>query len=214
MPELDALVSIPRASGGVLLLLAAAWSVGSLIVRRPAAQAGSWSESLGLPIVVGLNLVAWAGVVLGQLGLLVNGRSVWLLAGCAVLGAPRVMGRWLGSEARAKRRRVTSRPASWGLCLAATLGAITLGPALCPPTGWDELVYHHELPRRWLADGRPAFYPDLAYSGFPSLGEILFWLVAPIEHVIAPRLITWVCWISGVVLLYRLLRRTLAARYP
>ena len=42
------------------------------------------------------------------------------------------------------------------------------------------------------------------------MGEILFWLLAPIESVIAPRLLGWVCWVIGLVFLYRLLRRRLA----
>lgn len=82
---------------------------------------------------------------------------------------------------------------------------ITLGPALCYPTGWDELVYHSVLPERWLTTGWPAFYSDLPYSGFPSLGEIVFWLMAPLDSVIAPRLLVWVCWILGLACLFRLL---------
>src|SRR6185295_9171768 len=52
-------------------------------------------------------------------------------------------------------------------------------------------------------------YRDLPYSGFPSLGEILFWLVAPLESVIASRLINWICWLGSLFVLYRLLRREL-----
>ena len=77
--------------------------------------------------------------------------------------------------------------------------------------GWDELVYHQALPRRWQADGWPAFYADLPYSGFPSLGEIVFWLLALLDSAIAPRLLVWVSWIIGLALIYRLLRRRLAA---
>ena len=95
--------------------------------------------------------------------------------------------------------------------LAIATAVMTLGPALCYPTGWDELVYHGVLPQRWLVQGWPAFYQDLPYSGFPSFGEILFWLMAPIENVIAPRLLAWACWILGLVCLYRLLRRRLSA---
>ena len=63
--------------------------------------------------------------------------------------------------------------------LATAAGLVTLIPALCYPSGWDELVYHAVLPRRWSTEGWPAFYTDLPYSGFPSSGEILFWLIAP-----------------------------------
>lgn len=99
----------------------------------------------------------------------------------------------------------------WGGVGALTLAVLTLGPALCYPTGWDELAYHEVLPRRWLADGSLTFYSDLPYSAFPSLSEILFWLMAPIESVIAPRLLVWICWILGLGFLYLLLRRRLAS---
>ena len=92
---------------------------------------------------------------------------------------------------------------SW-ICL--VIAMLTLGPALCYPTGWDELVYHSVLPRRWMTDGAPLVYRDLPYSGFPSLVEILCWLIAPIESVIAPRLLNWCIWIVSLLTLYRLLR--------
>jgi len=162
-------------------------------------------------MAVGLNLVGWLGVSLGQFGLLGGSRPLWLLALCAAVNVPHVWQSWRSPRAGALSALIDRwRRAPPGTWFALALAAVTLGPALCPPTGWDELVYHHVLPRRWLADGRPAFYPDLAYSGFPSLGEILFWLVAPLESVIAPRLIVWVCWLVGLLLLFGLLRRRLA----
>ncbi len=115
---------------------------------------------------------------------------------------------------RGASHRTAGEPSRWrhSLLIGTTVlaGLITLGPALCYPTGWDELVYHHELPRRWLAEGWPAVYPDLPYSGFPSGAELLFWVMAPLEGVIAPRLLMWCCWMLGLAGVYLLLRRRLA----
>jgi len=172
-------------------------------------------------IAVGLDLLGALGVAFGMLKLLGGNRSIWLMVIAALLNVPPAwrlcararrhgvgsLWRWLGPPL--KDRSVRQRlPTPFLLATAAAVfGLVTLGPALSYPTGWDELVYHHVLPKRWLAAGWPAFCPDLPYSGFPSLGEILFWLMAPIDGVIAPRLLTWICWALGLGLVYRLLRR-------
>ncbi len=49
----------------------------------------------------------------------------------------------------------------------------------------------------------------MPYSGFPSLGEILFWLAAPIESLVTSRLLVWAAWLAGFVLLEAILRRRL-----
>ena len=82
---------------------------------------------------------------------------------------------------------------------------ITLGPALTYPSGWDELVYHIELPRRWLTISSFSIQNDLPYSALPSLPEVICWLVAPIEHLVAPRLLVWVMWVNGILLFRELL---------
>ncbi|NLS91299.1 MAG: hypothetical protein GXX96_03825 [Planctomycetaceae bacterium] len=212
MPELESLGSVPRALAAVILLLASSVSVGSLF--RPISDASSqkrWNSRL-LQVIVGLNLVGFLGMVLGILGLLPGMRSIWLLLGLALLPFLRFgrSRRQPGASHPGKRLFVSRRP--WQIVLvtavfAATL--VTLSPALCPPSGWDELVYHEVLPQRWLSSGSPQFYPDLPYSGFPAMGEILFWLVAPLESSIAPRLLNWVCWMLALLSLYGVLRRYL-----
>ena len=205
MAELESLGSIPLALAAVIGLFGGAAGLGGLLVRAAAPRQPRWGEVLLLRLVAGLNLLGVTAIVLGWPGLLARGRSVWLLLALSSLAAADVWRRWRATAGAAVgwRRR-------WPQAGFAVLAILTLGPALCYPTDWDELVYHQVLPQRWLADGWPAFYPDLPHSGFPSLGEILFWLMAPVEGVIAPRLLIWSCWLLGLVCLYRLLRRRLA----
>ncbi len=210
--SLDTLGSIPLAIAAVALLLAAASGAGGWLTPTVVVSRRQQWESTLLRTVVGLNLVGMAGMVLGMTGALGNGRSVWLLVALAL---PRYItaARW-----RWKQRltewpvRRWQRP-SWGDAAFGLLAFVTLGPALCYPTGWDEMVYHGVLPRRWLAEGYPAVYRDLPYSGFPSFGEVLFWLLAPIEALIAPRLLIWVSWMLGLLVLAALLRRQGAGRF-
>ncbi len=111
--ELDALGSGLGAVLAVWLVALAGGGLGGLVVRftRP----GRWTigETLLVRIVVGLNLLALLGVVLGQLGLLAQGRTGWLLAAgslLAVVDLVRTRGDWLPT-AGSWRQRFTSRPA-------------------------------------------------------------------------------------------------------
>jgi hypothetical protein len=212
--ELDALGSGAWAVLAVSLVALASCGFGGLAVRATRPSRWTTGETLLMRIVVGLNLLALVGVVLGQLCFLLEGRSVWLLLSGSLLTVadfiltredwrpPSGSWRW-----RFSRKPSLSTALVGALVLLTTL--VTLGPALCFPAGWDELVYHATLPRRWAADGLPAFYADLPYSGFPSLGEIVFWLAAPIESLITSRLLVWAAWLVGFVLLEAILRRRL-----
>jgi hypothetical protein len=210
--ELEALGSPPLAVAAVALLLASAWGAatwlgpGLLGRRLPPLDAALLRATLGL------NVLSFLGAALGPWGLLAEGRSVWLLVGLSLLpGAARLgLRNTAGAASRRLLRRTTISPSNFlaGL-MVVCLAGLSLGPALCFPTGWDELVYHGVLPRRWVVAGRPAVYADLPYSGFPSGSEILFWMIAPVESLVAPRLVVWTCWMIALGLLYRLLRRML-----
>lgn len=217
--ELQPSGSIPLAACAVVALFAAGFGLGRLVVGRVGASRWPWAAA-AVRLTVGLNLLACLGMVLGLTGALAGGRSLWLLAVAAAVNLVDLRQVWKRTSehdqatARVKpaHRAASSRKRSRGaMALAAVLVGFTLGPALCYPDGWDELVYHAELPRRWLAAGWPEFYADLPYSGFPSLGETLLWLGGPIEHVIAAKLLIWSCWAVALFMLYSLLRRNLAA---
>ncbi len=202
MIDLETFGSIPRGILAVLLLCGAAWSVGMWLCKVVNFWANSRLDQTLLCIPLGLTLIGLAGLILGTVGVLETQRPVWFLVALALLGIPNFCKSWK----QLVHWKLLASLKSWKL-LASGPMLLTLGPALCYPTGWDELVYHQVLPQRWLADGWPAFYEDLPYSGFPSLMEILCWMVAPIEFVIAPRLLNWAIWWLAFAIVYRLLRR-------
>lgn len=180
------------------LLLAAAvlgrWLQVILRVTIPS-SVGVWIQ-----VVVGLDLLAFLGLVLSPTGQLSHGRSLMLLGLVVALGVPLV-----GKRASQLAERVKASqqlPGEWLTWLiVGPFLLLTLGPALCYPVGWDELVYHSVLPRRWHDDGSLLFYRDLPYSGFPSLVEILCWLVTPLESLVVSRLLIWVCWAIALLLM-------------
>lgn len=219
VPAIEALGSVPRAILGGTLLLAAAWSLGRWLIGP--ARAGDpetgWPGRLALRCALGLNLIGLLGIVLGQLRWLSGDRSVWLLAACLVTGLLGGGLRRSAAEPLPAKTRSKTPPApkpAWGLrlgwLLAGVAAFLTLGPSLTLPAGWDELVYHMPLPLRWLASSRPEVYGDLPYSAFPSLAETLFWLMGPIDSLIAPRLVSWSACLMAIVLLEGHLRRILS----
>lgn len=238
MDELENLGSIPRALMATVLLWTAAWGAGlGFHPRVFGRKLPAWEFAL-LRTILGINLLSFVGVILGFTKLLAQGRSIGMLVGLSLFAvvpclrrchklsdlhvqAGCVMTRWQAQKRLGKTANPGSRSAeatrfrgrlSWiSGSLTFLLLGLTLGPGLCYPTGWDELVYHGVLPRRWLLEGRLEVYADLPYSGFPSSAEILFWLIAPWESLIAPRLVNWTWWVMALVILFRLQRHFVPA---
>jgi hypothetical protein len=172
----------------------------------PKTEARERLDAWLLALAVGVNTVALGALIVLPAADLLGpvGRYV------ALLGAE-VAGWWLLRRAWPRLAPRIGEQRGPGLALGVLVCVLApfIGPALCYPTGWDDLVYHTVLPLRWLADGTPRVYGDLPYSGFPALGEITFWTLAHIEGIIAPRLLSWTCWIATVLMLCSLLRKTL-----
>ena len=178
--------SIPKAALAVAILLLASHGYGLLVLPTSDCRGRLSRDGWIVRVAAGLCLIAAVAMLIGlsrNSNLYSNNAILFvgLIANAGLIHKETwtAFERWMRSTLRS-----SSRLPCWSLF---GISLLTLGPALCIPDGWDELVYHHELPKRWQRDGWLAIYPDLPYSGFPSLAETLFWLVNPIEGVIVPR---------------------------
>jgi len=197
--------SVPLAIVAVAYLFVAGWGAGRLL-RLLCRGAREFDISHEIVFVVaGLHVVGVCGVSLGMMGGLAGSRALILLSVFTVIGIGEAFRSGMSSHLVGNVRRLWDMKPSPSWIVAVPFLLLTLGPAMNYPTGWDELVYHSVLPRRWLADGWPRFYVDIPYSGFPSFVEILCWLVAPIESLIVSRLLIWVSWILSLVLAFRVI---------
>ncbi len=183
----------------LLLVGLASASLGISFTFRVTGFASSGTWRTVLQIVMGYTLLGWVVLIANWLGLSSRLELIGLLI---FLSLPAATACLRAAAAALPRFTFSSmRPPGHSAWLAA-LGLLTLAPALCPPETWDELVYHAELPKRWLADEKIACYFDLPYSGFPSLCEIVSLSVSTMDGMIAPRLISAVAWLVAVAMLF------------
>src|SRR6185369_7350829 len=98
IPELESLGSVPWAVGGTALLFAAAMGLGQLILGPAIAHRWRGVDANLVRVVVGLNLLALCGIVLGLPGWLTGVRSMWLLIGLSLLNV------WFWPNGRQVRR--------------------------------------------------------------------------------------------------------------
>lgn len=180
------------------IVLGIAMGLGRLVTGR---MLSDKAVSAHLQLAVGINLLALIGLLLGTAAVPYPLAIVSAPAVAVVIWYLRTPSNFGTKSFKATRWRSVGFSGYVAVPL-----VISLGPALTFPSGWDELMYHVELPRRWMNDGWLSIQTDLPYSALPSLSEILFWLAAPVEHLITPRLLSWVVWANGFCLLRETLR--------
>jgi hypothetical protein len=177
VPDLGKLLSLARDLGAVLLINAAAWSLGDLFVQRLLGLPDDQLQGLGpiLRIALGLLLLGTAVLGLAAAGLLgIPALMTLLLVAAALRGRA-----LLAAMASGLRAALGAEPAQRrrGLLLAAATALLLAGPfleALGPECGWDGLTYHLTIAERYLFEGRVVLSPYSIYFAFPSLMEMLY----------------------------------------
>ena len=152
---------------------------GALGRRLLPARVLSSLERFVVQATLGMGILAFVWLCVGFLGL----YRVWvawlfLILGLAILW--RYLFDWLKELQSLKRLWI--RSGYLGKTLAVGISVmvlIQLMYALAPPVKWDALMYHLELPRRYLAAGRFLFQTSNPYWWFPQITEMLYtWSMA------------------------------------
>ncbi len=155
------------------LLLATAWPVGKLIIRRP-----GWLESL-VALGLGLTVIAAVTLAIAAVSTRVVGGVFLLLALWAVPAVRADRPRW---------PRLGRGDAVW-MALLTAAALLQLPGAWVPPFEYDELEYHLGAPMDYLRAGRIAFLPYNFYSNLPQLTEMLYLLALVTRSEIAAKLV-------------------------
>lgn len=169
----DHLFDLALAVALAALLLGA----GRLFLRRAGLEPESGTESLLYSVAVGAGLWSFLFLALGAAGLF---SPAWI-AGAVAAGAWAVRDELsrLGALIRGVAFEVRGgADGGWltGLAAGATAGAAVflLLHGSAPPGDWDSLMYHLEIPRRWLAEGRIFLPEDSLHAAYTGLIQLLY----------------------------------------
>jgi len=175
-----------QSCGGVLgavLVLAAWWGLGSLILRYVVSRPGLGSRALDWGVASLLGAGAWS--------------TIWLFVGLAKLYRAPValaaLGVGLALAVWASRREETISlargPRPWLACgLVALVTGLTLVSAVAPPTANDALLYHLAMPKAYVRSGGLAEVEYNMASYFPLGVELQAVWAMLLGGLVSPRM--------------------------
>lgn len=159
--------------GAVVVLLLLGLTIGLEIGRRAGVVPTERpARDLLAALLLGLSVYATIVLLLGLAGLL---RPWWLAT--ATGGIAAAVARALPDSVRLLRRCSEAADARRDLIAFGVVGAIAaalLIQSSAPPTDWDSLIYHLEVPRAWLADGSVHLPIDNLHAAFTGLMHLLY----------------------------------------
>ena len=166
---------------------------GAWLLRKMAIGWERPSEELVVAAACGIGVVASAMIVVS----LVAGVN-WLTMGAVLTGMGWICRREIVATPaliRAAMREVLMAPYRRSFRVASTLGlgAIVLalvGLAIAPPTDYDALAYHLQVPKQWFAAGYLFLPPDNYHTAFVGVTEFLYLPLLSVGADSAPQLLS------------------------
>lgn len=176
-------ISFLALSGGNFLLIKFGFPFANRI------EEGAFSLALGF------GLLGYAVLFLGLSGFL-HPRVLLLVLGSLTVLMARIEGEWLRRSGRAFRGLAVlaakDRKTFWLILFAAGVLALALLQSLLPPTAHDALCYHLYIPKRFVEEGRIAYFPYLVNSLFPFLIQMHYTLALLFKQPEAANIFHWV----------------------
>jgi Dolichyl-phosphate-mannose-protein mannosyltransferase len=174
----------------------------------PDPAAISNGERVALEALLGMALLSPAAALLGLLGIYQPPALAVLMLGCFAISA-RAMFAWLATYRLAIRNFFAGMGEYRGLALYCLLMlGLIMTTALAPPTAWDALAYHLNIPRAYLATGRIFSNPENFFFGFSHGLEILYGVVMALTGGInGPAFMHWLIGVLALMAIGGLVKR-------
>lgn len=160
-----------------LALAALAGGLGRFILR-------SWRgcsplEMVAFQLALGMGVLSVGVLVVGWMGWLGTRLALILLA-LGLIGFRNHIREWLrGWSGIVDGFGASDRLERFARWLSFWLIGLNGIQALAPPLKWDSLVYHLELPRRYIEAGSIHYLSDNLFNGQPQLAEMMYtWAMA------------------------------------
>lgn len=158
--------------GCAVALVVLAWAIGLSILRWVDFDPGSATERLLFATPIGIGVEATSLLALGAVSLL----RPWALVTLGVLlvwGARHAFG-----GIREEMHRITGELGEglgqWGIAALVLAGMVILLQSAMPPTDWDVLAYHLDVPREFLNRGAVFLPGDNHHVAFVGLVHMLY----------------------------------------
>ncbi len=177
-----------------LTLAALAGGIGRLILGERLPFSPTENGTLQMAIGMGiLSVVVLAAGLIGFIGV----AQAWAGLGLGILLLYKPISAWLRNWREVIQGHPPSSAAeSASRWLVLFLIVIAGLQALAPPLKWDSLVYHLQLPQRYLETGKIVHLSDNLFTGFPQLVEMMYtWALALRSGPTAATL----GWVVGVI---------------
>lgn len=175
-----------------LALLFICAAVGRFVLRRLGADFDRPPEELVFATALGAVVIATIFLGCGLLGALHTPILVLVLLVCAVVARrdaaiiPR-----LGQDSLRFIWERSGHPAFAVACLAvlAVVSVVLVIQAVAPPTDWDSLMYHLEVPRQFLDAHRILLLEDNIHVAFVGLAHMLFLPLLALQSPAGPAVL-------------------------
>jgi hypothetical protein len=192
----EALLRAATAAAATTIVLAAIAAAGRVSTRALLPESATPTERLVIGYAFGVGVLAYSLLALAWMGVYRRPVVATLLMIAAITF---VVWQWSGARSRTRASRasvgdlqklVARDDLLWAFI---TVMAVLLAGfcALAPETEYDALWYHLELPRRWLAAGRPVDDVTEYISLYPLTWELLFGGALALDGPVAARLLHW-----------------------
>lgn len=190
-----------RAIGGALVVVCAAWGIGSFVVRRVFARTFETAgERVSFTLALGFGALSYALLALAFAGLYRPVVVAVVTTAAAAWGIVHV-----------RRPRVDVRVPRFDIWLVLACALLACGfafvGALAPESEYDALAYHLWLPSAWLRAGHPVDIVDEFSSLFPLTWELLYGAASVLGGPIGAKLLHWLCLPLAGLASFQLTRR-------
>ena len=180
-----------------VLLTSLAGGVGQRIVGR--VKLGAPLEQVALQLGMGVGILGLITLGFGLTGVL-SKWMIWLSVFVGAIFLRKNIQLWLGHFVDIKVQYLqTDR---FGKVLAVVVLLIVMMSlllALAPPLKWDSLVYHLELPKEYLKEGRILYLEDNQFVGQPQLVEMNFTLAMAFHSGTTAATFGWLVGVIGLL---------------
>jgi 4-amino-4-deoxy-L-arabinose transferase-like glycosyltransferase len=206
-------VSLLFAIFQVTVTALAAWTTGAWLFRR------LWPlrhPALRTAVYIAVGLLVWSHILFGLvlLHLVSKASLAWLFGLFCALALAGLLPKLLGRN-RESLTAIRARLDAWTILFGLAAGlyvAWLIASAALPPTAIDELLYHLEVPRRFLEAGGQVLFRDNSFGYSPQFGEMLFMFALPFGGESAARLFHALFAVLLALAVYGFVRQH-AARY-